>query len=180
MLKQITLLTLLISTTTISAQQPLRKTLETSQRSIRFDVPMTNSIRKAFEAGTRDFSGKPGPNYWQLEADYTIKASLDTATQTITGSEKISLHNNSKDDLKTIVLRLDHNLFRAEAQRGASVPSEATDGMVLTSLKVAGQAVDLKASSSMGRPGGTKLSVFGLTQTIATINLADPVKAGHR
>ena len=175
------LLLLLVSLTAASAQQnnlPLRKTLETSQRSIRFDVPMTNSIRKAFEAGTRDFSGKPGPNYWQLEADYTIKASLDTATQTITGSEKISLHNNSKDDLKTVVLRLDHNLFRPEAQRGASVPAEATDGMVLTSLKVAGQAVDLKASSSMGRPGGTKLSVFGLTQTIATINLVDPIKAG--
>lgn len=139
MLKQITLLLLLISTTTVSAQQnlPLRKSLETPTRSIRLDVPMTNSIRKAFEAGTRDFSGKPGPNYWQMEADYTIKASLDTATQTITGSEKISLHNNSKDDLKTIVLRLDHNLFRPEAQRGASVPAEATDGMVLTSLKVA-------------------------------------------
>ena len=184
MLKQITLLTLLISTTTLSAQQnlPLRKTLETTTRSIRFDVPMTNSIRKAFEAGTRDFSGKPGPNYWQLEADYTIQASLDPATQTITGSEKISLHNNSKDDLKTVVLRLDHNLFRPEAQRGSSVPAEATEGMVLTSLKVAGQAADLKAASGMGRPGGgsssSKVSVFGLTQTIATINLVDPIKAG--
>ncbi len=184
MLKQITLLLLLISISTLSAQQnlPLRKTLETPTRSIRLDVPMTNSIRKAFEAGSRDFSGKPGPNYWQLEADYTIKASLDTATQTITGSEKISLHNNSKDDLKTIVLRLDHNLFRPEAQRGASVPAEATEGMVLTSLKVAGQAADLKTAPAMGRPGGngtaTKVSIFGLTQTVATINLVDPIKAG--
>lgn len=182
MLKQITLLILLISATTVSAQQPLRKSVETAKRSIRLDVPMTNSIRKAFQAGTRDFSGKPGPNYWQLEADYTIKASLDPTTQTITGSEKISMHNNSKDDLKTIVLRLDHNIFRAEAQRGASVPAEATDGMVLTSLKVAGQAADLKAVPAMGRPGvnatASKVSIFGLTQTVATINLVDPIKAG--
>lgn len=182
MLKQITLLLLLISSTAASAQQPLRKTLETTQRAIRLDIPMTNSIRKAFEAGTRDFSGKPGPNYWQLEADYTIQASLDPATQTITGSEKINLHNNSKEDLKNIVLRLDHNIFRPEAQRGASVPAEATEGMVLTSLKVAGQVADLKAVPAFGRPGAagasTKLSVFGLTQTVATINLPEPIKVG--
>lgn len=186
MILRITLLLLLITITAASAQQsslPLRKTLETSKRSIRLDVPMTNTIRNAFEAGTRDFSGKPGPNYWQLEADYTINASLDTATQTITGSEKISMHNNSKDDLKTIVLRLDHNLFRPLAQRGASVPAETTDGMVLTSLKVAGQAANLGAAGTMGRGNNgnnaaTKVTISGLTQTVATINLAEPVKAG--
>ncbi|GAB4023067.1 M1 family metallopeptidase [Spirosoma migulaei] len=189
MITRITVLTLLIASTVASAQQtnlPIRKTVDTPKRSIRLDVPMTNSIRNAFKVGTRDFSGKPGPNYWQLEADYTIKASLDPATQTITGSEKISMHNNSKDDLKTIVLRLDHNLFRPEAQRGASVPAEATDGMILTSLKVAGQTVDLTAAAPVmtrrGNGGGpttsTKMTISGLTQTIATINLVDPVKAG--
>ncbi|MVM30621.1 M1 family peptidase [Spirosoma sp. HMF4905] len=187
MIARITIPLLLITGTFVSAQQanpPIRKRVETSKRSIRLDVPMTNSIQNAFKAGTRDFSGKPGPNYWQLEADYTIKASLDPATQVITGSEKISMHNNSQYDLKTIVLRLDHNLFRPEAQRGASVPAESTDGMVLTSLKVAGQPVDLTAvaptPSSFGRSTAptTKMTVSGLTQTIATINLVDPVKAG--
>jgi hypothetical protein len=176
MIARLPLFILLLSITVASAQQniPIRKSIETAQRSIRRDVPMTNSIRKAFAAGTRDFSGKPGPNYWQLEADYTIHASLDPSTQTITGSEKISMHNNSKDDLKTIVLRLDHNLFRPEIQRGASVPAEATEGMVLTALKVAGQSVDLAAT----RGGTGKIGISGLTQTIAYINLVDPVKAG--
>jgi hypothetical protein len=186
MILRITLFILLITITAASAQQnnlPLRKALETPKRSIRLDVPMTNTIRNAFEAGTRDFSGKPGPNYWQLEADYTINASLDTATQTITGSEKISMHNNSKDDLKTIVLRLDHNIFRPLAQRGASLPAETTDGMVLTSLKVAGQAANLGAAGSMGRGNNgnnpaAKVTISGLTQTVATINLTEPVKAG--
>jgi hypothetical protein len=170
---------LLCSVSVGFAQQnnpPIRKSIETNQRAIRRDVPMTASIRKAFAAGTRDFSGKPGPNYWQLEADYTIHASLDPSTQTITGSEKITMHNNSRDDLKTIVLRLDHNIFRPEAQRGSSVPAEATDGMVLTGLKVAGQAVDLTASAP--RSGARKISISGLTQTIAFINLVEPVKAG--
>lgn len=186
MIKRITFLSLLATITVASAQQmpvPIRKSIEASKRSIRLDVPMTNSIRKAFNAGTRDFSGKPGANYWQIEADYTINASLDPATQTITGSEKISMSNQSKDDLKTIVLRLDHNIFRPEAQRGSSVPAEATDGMVLTSLKVGGQTVDLTAVASFGRGSNNngapaKLTISGLTQTIATINLIDPVKAG--
>lgn len=177
------LIILLLTTTLVSAQvnqKPVRTSIETQKRSIRTDVPMTNSIRNAFKAGTRDFSGKPGPKYWQLEADYTIQASLDPATQTITGSEKIVMHNNSPDDLKNIVLRLDHNIFRPEAMRGGSTPAEATEGMVITSLKVAGQAADLTATPSMGRnsPPPTKIVVFGLTRTIASINLLEPVKAG--
>lgn len=180
---RMTIFILLVTVAAASAQQnnlPVRKTVETSKRFIRLDVPMTNSIRKAFKAGTRDFSGQPGPNYWQLEADYAIKASLDPATGTITGSEKISMHNNSKDDLRTIVLRLDHNIFRPEAQRGASVPAEATEGMVLTGLKVAGQAIDLTAVAPMGRRNTTaaKGTIYGLTQSLATINLAEPVKGG--
>jgi len=184
MIKRITFLALLTTTTVALAQQtlPIRKSMETSKRSIRLDVPMTNSIRKAFTAGTRDFSGKPGPNYWQLETDYLIKASLDPGTQIITGSEKISVHNNSKDDLRSIVLRLDHNIFRPEAQRGSSVPAEATDGMVLTSVKVAGQAVDLTAAPTFNRGNNntppTKMTITGLTQTIASISLVDPIKAG--
>ncbi|WP_259017116.1 M1 family metallopeptidase [Emticicia fluvialis] len=184
MIARITLITLLIAQTVASAQQtppPVYTNTETSKRTIRLGVPMTNSIRKAFAAGTRDFSGKPGPNYWQLETDFTIHASLDPATQTITGSEKITVHNNSKDDLKTIVLRLDHNLFRPEIQRGASVPAETTEGMIVTSLKVDGQTVDLTPPPPMGRGGSMssgKLQVYGLKQTIATITLASPVKAG--
>jgi len=38
--------------------------LQTAPRAIRRDVPLTNSIRRAFDAGTRDLSGRPGPNYW--------------------------------------------------------------------------------------------------------------------
>ncbi|HEY1056739.1 MAG TPA: M1 family peptidase, partial [Emticicia sp.] len=78
---------LLITSSVFAQQNTQRSSIETTKRSIRQDVPMTNAIRKAFAAGTRDFSGKPGPNYWQFEADYTIQASIDPATQVITGTE---------------------------------------------------------------------------------------------
>src|SRR6476620_2815448 len=74
----------------------LRNSIETKERAIRQDVPMTNSIRKAYKDGTRDFSGKPGPNYWQLKTDYTIQASINPSTQILAGSEKIEVYNNSK------------------------------------------------------------------------------------
>ncbi len=159
---------------------PIRKAIVSEQRSIRMDVPMTNAIRKAFKEGTRDFSGQPGPNYWQLETDYTIHASINPSSQILTGSEKISLHNNSRDKLGMIALRLDHNIFRPEASRVGSVPAEATDGMVLTALKIAGKDVALNASQVMGPNNNAvkKTAIFRLTSTLAVINLADSIKAG--
>lgn len=154
-----------------------RSSIETTERAIRMDVPLTNSISKAMEAGTRDFSGKPGPNYWQLETDFTIKASVDPHTQTITATEKILVHNNSKDDWDRIVLRLDHNIFRGDVPRGFSTPAEQTKGMVVTDIKVAGESVDLTAPPT-GRNETTRLRAIGLNSTIATIILAQPIKAG--
>jgi hypothetical protein len=57
-------------------------------------------------------AGRPGPNYWQLQTDYTIDVRLDPETQTLTGTEKILIHNNSPQELPDITLRLDHNIFR--------------------------------------------------------------------
>jgi hypothetical protein len=157
--------------------KPIRSSIKTESRAIHQYVPMTNSIRKAFDEGTRDFTGKPGPNYWQLETDFTINASLDPSTQTITGSEKILVHNNSKDDLNQIVLRLDHNIFRADVPRGFSTPAEQTDGMIVTRIKVGGEVVDLDAAPAR-RNETPQLRVSGLNRTVATITLATPIKAG--
>ena len=152
-------------------------------RGIRRDVPMTNAIRRAFDAGTRDLSGRPTAKYWQLQTDYTINVSLDPATATLTGSETIVLHNNSPDDLAQIRLRLDHNIFRGLVPRGSSVPAENTEGMVVTKLVVNGEAVDLAAPAAGGRgqrgggggqpaAGPRRPTASGLTQTVATISPA--------
>ena len=104
-------------------------------RAIRRDVPITNAIRRAFEAGTRDTTGRPGPNYWQLaDGLHDQRRRLDPATDTLTGTETIALHNNSPQELTEIMLRLDHNIFRGLVPRGTSVPAENTDGMVVTSI----------------------------------------------
>src|SRR5204862_6266290 len=95
------------------------------ERTIRRDIPLTNMIRRAFAAGTRDSTGRPGRNYWQLWTDYTISARLEPSTQRITGSETIALTNNSPDTLRSIGLRLPMNHFLFNVPRAAPwVPAE--------------------------------------------------------
>ena len=121
-----------VSADSLAAQQP--------PRAIRRDIPMTNAIRRAHAAGTRDSTGRPGRNHWQLRTDYAIRVRLDPATQRITGSETITLVNNSPDTLRSISLRLPLNHFLFENPRAASwVPSENTDGMPVSRLMVDGK-----------------------------------------
>jgi hypothetical protein len=149
------------------------------ERAIRRDIPITNAIRTAFEAGTRDSTGRPGPNYWQLRTDYTIEARLDPATQTIMGNETVVVHNTSPLEMSDIALRLDHNIFRPKVPRGFSVPAETTEGMVVTSIRVDGKAVDLDPPPQFRRrgepPPPTQLAAFNLDQTLARITLPKPV-----
>lgn len=172
--------TLLLFPPAASSQTPVRQTVDYATRSIRRDVPLTNSIRRAMKAGTRDFTGRPGPNYWQLKTDYTIEARLLPWTQTIYGNERIVLNNNSPDELKAIVLRLDHNIFRGLVPRGFSVPAENTEGMEIKSIKVNGADVDLAPQRIRRRDGEEperRLTAFGLDQTVAQINLKESVPA---
>jgi hypothetical protein len=147
-------------------------------RAIRRDVPMTNTIRRAFAAGTRDNTGRPGPNYWQLQTDYTINVRVDPATQTLTGTETIALTNNSPDALRQIRLRLDHNIFRTRVPFAASwMPGEITDGMVITKLVVNGDALDASTIPSTGRAtaGAGKATASNLDRTLGVITLPAPI-----
>ncbi len=155
------------------------------ERAIRHDIPMTDMIRRAFAAGTRDSTGRPGAKYWQLWLDYTINAKLDPESSTLTGHETVVIHNNSDSAMTSIVMRLDQNIFRGSVSRAApTVPSEITDGMVLTRLALNGQAVDLDAQPAFGRGGRggrggggglTEPMLTGATQTSARLLLPSPV-----
>jgi len=178
--------TVVVPSSSVQAQNAataLAQVQSAHPRAIRRDVPLTNAIRRAFDAGTRDLTGRPGPNYWQLETDFTIQARLDPATQTITGTETILIHNNSPVALNDLAMRLDHNIFRGLVPRGTSVPAENTDGMVVTRLAIDGAEVSLAPASAGGRRGGgagappaqRTNSVSGLDQTLARIILANPI-----
>ncbi|HEY7394681.1 MAG TPA: M1 family peptidase, partial [Gemmatimonadaceae bacterium] len=158
------------------------------ERAVRRDIPMTNAIRRAFAAGTRDSTGRPGRNYAQLRTDYTINARLDPASSRISGRETIVVQNNTADSLTSIVMRLDMNHFLFGVPRAAPwVPAEETDGFVITKLTVNGQPVNL-TPAAFGRGGGrggqpqrpTENVATGFRTTRGTISLVNPIPSKGR
>jgi hypothetical protein len=124
------------------------------ERAVRRDIPITNAIRRAMVAGSRDSSGRPDAKYWQLRTDYHIDAKLDAPTSRLTGHEIITITNNSPDALTQIGMRLDQNHFLANVPRAAPwIPSETTEGFVITKMTVDGQPVSMTAPASAGRGG---------------------------
>jgi len=73
------------------------------------DWPAPNQFR----AG----SGYPGAQYWQQRADYVIETSLDTANHRVSGTERITYHNNSPDVLRFLWIQLDQNVRSLEHSR---------------------------------------------------------------
>jgi hypothetical protein len=174
---------LTLPVTGLTGQAPARL----PERAVRRDIPITNSIRRAYTAGTRDSTGRPGRNYWQLRTDYTIAARLDATTSRITGHETVVIHNRSADSLAQIVLRLDPNIFLGNTPQAAPwVPAEVTDGMVITRMSVDGKAVNLAPPPSASFGGAraaqaaaaaqnaqvpTEPTALGLQSTVARISL---------
>ena len=83
-------------------------------------LPPPNEIRAA--------DGAPGPKYWQQRADYSIKATLDTAAKRLTGTEQIRYTNNSPDTLRFVWMQVDQNLFRPGSVGSLLFASESRFG----------------------------------------------------
>ena len=63
--------------------------------------------------------------------DYSIKASLDTMTHTVTGSERVTYRNNSPDRLEYLWFQLDQNIDDPAVSRSirdaAALPKQISD-----------------------------------------------------
>ncbi|MCR9077678.1 MAG: aminopeptidase [Hyphomonadaceae bacterium] len=70
-------------------------------------LPTPNTYRNA--------AGEPGHQYWQQEADYVIRVSLDEDARRITASQTVTYKNNSPDTLRYLWLQLDQNRFREDS-----------------------------------------------------------------
>lgn len=96
-----------------AAQQPAAPPAPTtSYRAPVADTGVFSPAPLAPPSVYRSADGTPGPRYWQQRADYTIRATLDTAQQRLTGSVRIRYTNNSPDTLRFVWLQMDQNLFR--------------------------------------------------------------------
>lgn len=132
----------------------------------------------AYRAG----SGAPGHKYWQQQADYKIKASLNDETRTITASETITYTNNSPDALKYLWLQLDQNLYTGESDAFLSRQKDYADKITLQSL----HTVDKLASSKHGHKimrvadKSGKALPYTINKTMMRIDLPKPLKSGGK
>ena len=70
-------------------------------------LPTPNTYRNA--------AGEPGHEYWQQEADYSIRVSLDEPARRITASQTVTYTNKSPDTLRYLWLQLDQNRYREDS-----------------------------------------------------------------
>jgi hypothetical protein len=116
----------------------------------RIDWPGPNSYRTA--------SGKPGPDYWQQRADYTIAATLDTTATEISGSVQIRYTNNSPDTLHFVWLQADQNLYKTGSKGSALFPADSRwgvrgfeGGYAFSEVRVDGTTVQPRINDTMMR-----------------------------
>ncbi|MBX2944601.1 MAG: M1 family peptidase [Cyclobacteriaceae bacterium] len=77
----------------------------------------------------RTGSGAPGPKYWQQKADYVINVELNDDNQSISGSETITYHNNSPENLKYLWLQLDQNVIAQNSLKSQTRPTSLRDSI---------------------------------------------------
>jgi hypothetical protein len=76
----------------------------------------------------RTGSGAPGGRYWQNRADYTIRATLDTASKTVRGEMRLRYTNHSPDTLHFIWVQTEQNAFKTGSLNSYYFPAGSRFG----------------------------------------------------
>jgi len=94
-------------------------------------------------------NGNPGPKYWSNRVDYQLKATIDTTSKTLTGSENITYTNNSPDALDDLWLQLDQNTYKKESRSNfytGTAAEQHTAGYQLEEVQIVQQGKVFKAN----------------------------------
>ena len=113
--------------TTVSAQKSPESINRSKFRQIKQEAPTPNVYRTA--------SGAPGHLYWQNEADYEMQIELDDTTQRLHGTETITYHNNSPDELAYLWVQLDQNVRAKESDTRKISGSRVSGQMSFSQLR---------------------------------------------
>lgn len=130
----------------------------------------------------RTASGAPGHGYWQNRADYNIHAFLNEEKKNLKGSETITYHNNSNDNLDYLWLQLDENehssINNADFPMSSTLPKTLNiDQLNISEIpkKDNGFGVTIEnITDASGKP----LS-YSINKTMMRIDLPKPLKKGE-
>lgn len=128
----------------------------------------------------RTASGKPGTAYTQQKVDYVMDIVLDDANTKITGSETITYHNNSKDDLEYLWVQLDQNMRAADSKTPDispnSIPKKISKGRFDRAFPDERFDGGFNIMSVTNKDGSTLSHT--INQTMMRINLTTPLASG--
>jgi len=126
-------------------------------------------------------SGAPGHQYWQQQADYKIKCSIDDDNQRLTGSETITYYNNSPDVLEYLWLQLDQNMRAEDSDTYKTRTNSLSDKMNIDNLE---------AIIGYGFDGGHKIQSvkdadgnnipYTINRTMMRVDIPEPLKSGEK
>jgi hypothetical protein len=141
-------------------------------------LPEPNAVRRQ--------SGAPGREYWQQRADYTIAATLDTASKTLKGTVTIRYTNNSPDSLTTVWLQMEQNLFRP-GSTGSLLNAASSrfggagfDGGFVIESMFQTAAATLRAGTNRPRGAAVQQPVkMRVDETMMEVDLATPLAPGQ-
>lgn len=128
----------------------------------------------------RTASGKPGTAYTQQKVDYVMDIVLDDAKTKITGSETITYHNNSKDDLEYLWVQLDQNMRAADSKTPDISPNSIPKRISKNRFNRAFPEERFDGGfniMSVTNKDGSNLS-HTINQTMMRINLSEPLASG--
>jgi hypothetical protein len=142
-------------------------------RQLKQELPTPNLERTA--------SGKPGSAYTQQKVDYDMNIVLDDEKIKITGSETITYHNNSKDDLEYLWVQLDQNMRAADSKTPDISPNRVPKKTSKARFSRAFPEEPFDGGfniMSVTNTDGSKLS-HTINQTMMRINLTNPLASGE-
>ncbi|MFK8060835.1 MAG: M1 family metallopeptidase [Polaribacter sp.] len=168
--------TLFVLVFTFSGFAQITKQGHTNQnkfKQLKQELPTPNAQRTA--------SGAPGKDYTQQKVDYNIDITLDDVKTRITGSETITYHNNSADELPYLWVQLDQNM-RAADSKTPDISSGKIPTRALSKGRFDRAFPEEKFDGgfkimSVTNTNGSKLS-HTINQTMMRINLPKPLAAG--
>ena len=136
--------------------------------------PTPNDIRRP--------SGGPGKDYWQQKVDYDIRVEIDDERQILTGSETITYHNNSPDELPVLWFQLDQNRYELNSDDWLSMTAPDLSRLSYDGLRTIlyRQRFDGGFKISGVRDESGSEMKHSLVRTMMRLHLSKPLRPGKK
>ncbi|HOZ77565.1 MAG TPA: M1 family metallopeptidase [Ferruginibacter sp.] len=100
---------------------------------------VSRDIQEAYKKETRSKDGRPGKNYWQNRANYTMEITAMVPSRNISGKETIEYFNESPDTLRSLFIKLFLNVHKPGAPREFPASKDyLTEGLHIDEVTING------------------------------------------